>query len=141
MVRCIAISTSAVWVIAMAVTFISAGHAEPVVARWPMLSLPTAAPDVTSITILFDTHGNRIGVLFRFPVQAVDKVEENRGLAERLLPDAIKYADAQGVPMVAIQAYQTTSSWGFFSSTRNYGYVWNKDAETGDWKFYVKNAS
>ena len=141
MARCIAISTSIVWAIAIAVFSISAAHAESAVRMQQTLPWLTPTPSVTNVTILFDAHLNRIGALFRFSVEDVDKVEENRVLAEKLLPDAIKYADAQGVPMVAIQAYQTTSSWFSFSATRSYGYVWNKDAETGEWKFYVKKVS
>jgi hypothetical protein len=92
-----------------------------------------AMPVVTNANLLLDAKGNRIGVIFRFAVQDTDKVEENRALAERLLPGAIQYADSQGLPMLAIQAYQMTGS----GTARAHGYVWKKDATIGDWVFYV----
>lgn len=65
-------------------------------------------------------------------------MEENRALAVRLLPDAIRYAEEQGVQRIGIQATQTVASEGLFTRGRNYGYVWNKDAVTGAWNPYVK---
>jgi hypothetical protein len=97
-----------------------------------------AMPVVTNAILLLDARGNRIGVMFRFAVQDTDKVEENRSLAEMLLPGAIQYADSQVLPMLAIQAYQPTGAAGSIAITRAYGYVWKKDATTGDWVFYVK---
>jgi hypothetical protein len=92
-----------------------------------------ATPDESAI-LLFDAKGSRIGVMFRFAVQDIDKVEENRALAEKLLPGAIRYADLQALPMIAIRAYETPNSGTY----REYGYVWQKNATTGLWTLYIK---
>ncbi len=99
---------------------------------------PGVAARPTNISLLVDPKGNRIGVMFRFAVEDIEDVVDNRVRAERLLPDAIRYAESLGLPTIAIQAYQVTSTVGSFSSFRNYGYVWRKDPNSGAWLFYVK---
>jgi hypothetical protein len=98
-------------------------------------------PVVTNMVVLFDTQGNRVAVMFRFEVQNIDKIDENRALAEKLLPDAIRYAELQGVTRVAFQAFATTANLGVAKAFRAYGYVWNKENVTGNWVFYVKKAA
>ncbi len=106
----------------------------------PPEAAPGAPAPVQGPFLLHDSQGRSLGVLYRFPVQDASKIEENRALAEKLLPAAIQYAESKGLPMVGIQASETISTAGSFKSMRYYGYVWNKEA-AGAWNFYVKQIS
>ena len=97
------------------------------------------APTVIGKTIYFDINGGGRTLALQFAVQDASRINESRILAMKLLPDATRYADEQGITRVAIQASQVVSRFfGLFSTSRNYGYVWNKDAVTGTWNLYVK---
>jgi len=98
-------------------------------------------PAVTEVNLLHDTGAKLIGVMFKFEVKDVEEVQKNKLLAEKLLPDAIAYAEARGIPMIAIQANQTTSRFfGLVKTGSAYGYVWEKDP-AGAWIEYIKKAS
>jgi hypothetical protein len=89
------------------------------------------APQLTTIMMLHDPSGKLFGFGFQFDVKDVEKVEENRKLAEKLLPDAIAYADARGIPLVNMRAYQKEVG-------KSYGYTWQKDPTTGTWAELIK---
>ena len=97
-------------------------------------------PAVTEVTLLYDTGAKLIGVMFKFEVKDVEAVQKNKLLAEKLLPDAIAYAEGRGIPMIAIQANQSTSGFfGLFKTGLAYGYVWEQDP-AGAWIEYIKKA-
>src|SRR5262249_17505030 len=97
-------------------------------------------PAVTEVALLYDTGAKLIGVTFKFEVKDVEAVQENKLLAEKLLPDAIAYAEARRIPMIAIQANQTTRRFfGLFRTSSAYGYVW-KQEPAGGWIEYIKKA-
>jgi hypothetical protein len=97
-------------------------------------------PAVTNVGLLY-AGGKLGGVVFDFEVKDIENVKDNKWLAEKLLPDAIAYAEARGIPMVTIRANQTTVKFfGLFTTARSYGYVWDKDPATGDWIEYHKKA-
>lgn len=97
-------------------------------------------PAVTEVTLLYDTGAKLIGVMFKFEVEDVEAVQKNKPLAEKLLPDAIAYAEARGIPMIAIQANQSTSRFfRLFRAGLVYGYVWEQDP-AGAWIEYIKKA-
>ena len=97
-------------------------------------------PAVTEVNLLYDTGAKLIGVMFKFNVKDLEEVQKNKFLAEKLLPDAIAYAEARGIPMIAIQANQTTSRFfGLLKTGSAYGYVWEQDS-AGAWIEYIKKA-
>jgi hypothetical protein len=97
-------------------------------------------PAVTEVTLLYDTGAKLIGVMFKFEVEDIEAVQKNKLLAEKLLPDAIAYAEARGIPMIAIQANQSYSRFfGLFRAGLAYGYVWEQDP-VGAWIEYIKKA-
>jgi tetratricopeptide (TPR) repeat protein len=97
-------------------------------------------PTVTEVALLYETGAKLMGVTFKFEVKDVKAVQENKLLAEKLLPDAIAYAEARRIPMIAIQANQITKKFfGLFRTGSVYGYVWKQDP-AGGWIEYTKKA-
>ncbi|HKD26499.1 MAG TPA: hypothetical protein VKC66_11430 [Xanthobacteraceae bacterium] len=96
---------------------------------------------VTNVTLLYDSGAKLIGVMFQIEVKDAEEMQKNKLLAEKLLPEAIAYADARGIPMITIRANQTASKFfGLFTTSKSYGYTWNKDPAAGAWIEYIKEA-
>ena len=74
--------------------------------------------------ILQDAKGEIFGVAFRFVVKEVESIAYNKKLAEKILPDAIAYAEARKISLINMRAYQV-------GDQREYGYTWKKDQN--DW--------
>ena len=75
-----------------------------------------------------------VAVLIKFETTDVSRLEENKLQAEKLLPEAIRYAESLKVEIIGIQAVQVKTKLGVFTSAEHYGYVWNKN-QKGQWEF------
>jgi hypothetical protein len=83
-------------------------------------------PQVTHIMMLQDAKGEIFGIGFRFVVKDVENIAYNKTIAEKILPDAIAYAEARKISLVNLRAYQV-------GIQREYGYTWKKDPTAGTW--------
>ena len=83
-------------------------------------------PQVTHTMMLQDAKGEIFGIAFRFVVKDVENIAYNKTIAEKILPDAIAYAEARKISLINLRAYQV-------GIEREYGYTWKKDPTTGTW--------